>query len=152
MTLCGIYQNRLAHEYFDLVVSSVLALAFHPLSPRNLTFAGGLDLGVVAPDFTAARVVADKDAGGRNARTDQLERMRCRAVCEQLLAATEDDRRRKNAKLVVQIVGEQCMHDFGAALGDEIRAGGLSRGLKVPALSVDKRAPSLTQAAKMTRS
>src|SRR5439155_10291264 len=72
-------------------------------------------------DLTAALVVADKDAGGRNARAGQLERMRRRAVREELLAAAQHHRHCEDAHRVDQIVGEQCMHELGTALRDEVR-------------------------------
>src|SRR5206468_6692960 len=101
----------------------MLAFALYPFLTGDLTLAAvDADRAVDDLDLTAALVVADKDAGGRNPRAGQLERMRRRAVREQLLAAAENDRHRKNAHRVDQIVGEQCMHEFGTALRDEVRA------------------------------
>src|SRR5258706_13741559 len=48
--------------------------------------------------------------------------MRRRAVREQLLAAAENDRHRKNAHRIDQVVGEQCMHELGTALREEVGA------------------------------
>src|SRR5712692_6041910 len=104
-------------------VGKPLALALHPFLTGDLTLAAvDAERAVDDLDLTVALVVADHDAGGRNARAGQLERMRRRAVREQLLAAAENDRQRKNAHRVDQIVGEQCMHEFGTALRDKVRA------------------------------
>src|SRR6266852_3047711 len=66
--------------------------------------------------------------------------MRRRAVREQLLAAAENDRHRKNAHRVDQIVGEQCMHEFGTALRDEVRAVLLPQTLHVGDVAEEHRA------------
>src|SRR5205814_1972211 len=118
-----------------------LAFALHPLLTGDLTLAGGTERGVVNLDLTAALVVANKDAGGRNARAGHLERMRCRAVREQPLAAAENDRHRKNAHRVDQIVGEQCVHELGTALRDEVRAVLLLQTLHVGDVAEEHRAP-----------
>ena len=52
----------------------------------------------------------------------QLERMRRRAVGEQLFAAAEHDRHREDGHRVDEVVGEERMDEFGTALGDEVRA------------------------------
>src|SRR6267378_4675421 len=66
--------------------------------------------------------------------------MRRRAVREQLLAAAENDRHRKNAHRVDQIVGEQCMHEFGTALRYEVRAILLLQTLHVGDVAEEHRA------------
>src|SRR5947199_3692037 len=67
--------------------------------------------------------------------------MRIRPVSHNLLAATENDRYRKNAHRVDQIVGEQCMHELGTALRDEVRTVLLLQTLHVGDVSEEHRAP-----------
>src|SRR5262245_59473698 len=65
----------------------LLALALHARPAGNLTFAGGILHGVANLDVTLSLVMADDQAIWRDAGTTQLERMRCRAIGEELLAA-----------------------------------------------------------------
>src|SRR2546429_4322363 len=62
-----------------------LALALHALLAGNLTFAGGIERGAANLDLTLSLVTADDQAIWRDARPGQLERMRRRAVSEELL-------------------------------------------------------------------
>src|SRR5437667_3653986 len=101
---------------------SPLALALHALPAGNLTFAGGIERSAANLDLTLSLVMADDQAIWRDAGPSQLERMRCRAVSEQLFAAAKHDRHREDAHSVDQVIGEQRVDEFGTALGDEIRA------------------------------
>ena len=47
--------------------------------------------------------------------------MRRRAVREELFAAAKHDRQREDTHRVDQIIGEQRMDEFGAALSNEVR-------------------------------
>src|SRR5262245_60597787 len=108
-----------------------LVLALHPLLAGNLTFAGGIERRVANLDLALALVVADDQAVWRDAGTGQLERMRRRAVGEQLFAAAKHDRNREDAHSVDEVVGEQRVDEFGTALGDEVRAILLPQALHV---------------------
>src|SRR5436190_24255816 len=66
-----------------------LALALHALPAGNLTFAGGIERSVANLDLTLSLVMADDQAIWRDAGPSQLERMRRRAVGEQLFAAAK---------------------------------------------------------------
>src|SRR5207249_11427452 len=68
-------------------VGKPLALALHALLAGNLTFAGGIERSVANLDLTLSLVMADDQAIWRDAGPSQLERMRRRAVGEQLFAA-----------------------------------------------------------------
>src|SRR5512143_2193714 len=81
--------------------------------------------------------MADDEAIWRDAGPRQLERMRRRAVGEQLLAAAEHDRHREDAHRVDQVIGEQSVDEFGAALGDEVRAVFLLQALHVGDVAQD---------------
>src|SRR5204863_5117874 len=87
-----------------------------------LAFAWRIDQNVGSLDLTLPLVMADDQAGWSDAGAGKLERMRRRAVGEQLLAATKDYRHREGADGVDQVVGEQRVDEFGTALGDEVRA------------------------------
>src|SRR5262245_16876290 len=99
-----------------------LAFALHPLLARGLRFAGVVQRCVTDLDLTAALIVRDHEARARDARAGKLVAMRRRAIREQLLAAAENDWDREDAHRVYQIVREQRVHEFSAALGDEVRA------------------------------
>src|SRR5438105_10709626 len=99
-----------------------LALALHALSAGNLTFAAGIERSVANPDLTLSLVMADDQAIWRDAGPGQLERMRRRAVGEQLFAAAKHDRHCEDAHSVDQVIGEQRVDEFGTSLGDEVRA------------------------------
>jgi hypothetical protein len=43
-------------------------------------------------------------------------------MINRLLAAAENDRNGEGGHAINEVAGEQRMHEFGAALGDEIRA------------------------------
>src|SRR5204863_9920021 len=103
-------------------VGKPLALALHALPAGNLTFAGGLERSVANLDLTLSLVMADDQAIWRDAGPGQLERMRRRAVGEQLFAAAKHDRHCEDAHSVDQVIGEQRVDEFGTALGDEVRA------------------------------
>ena len=75
--------------------------------------------------------MADDQAIWRDAGPGQLERMRRRAVGEQLLAAAKHDRHREDAHRVDQVIGEQRVDEFGTALGDKVRAVFLLQALHV---------------------
>src|SRR5439155_10439270 len=75
----------------------LLALALHALPAGNLTFAGGIERSVDNLDLTLSLVMADDQAVWRDAGPSQLERMRRRAVGEQLFAAAKHDRHREDA-------------------------------------------------------
>src|ERR671934_2916302 len=68
-------------------VGEPLALALHPLPPGDLAIARGIEGGVANIDRTRSLVMADDQAMWRDARPSQLERVRRRAVGEQLFAA-----------------------------------------------------------------
>src|SRR6267378_7816707 len=74
-----------------------LALALHALPAGNLTLAGGIKRSVVNLDLTLSLVMADNQAIWRDAGLSQLERMRRRAVGEQLFAAAKHDRQCEDA-------------------------------------------------------
>src|SRR4029453_255343 len=71
-----------------------LALALHALTASKLAFTGGTEQSVVDFDLPLSLVVANDHAFGRDAGPGQLERMRRRAVGEQLFAAAKHDRHR----------------------------------------------------------
>src|SRR5438309_12047621 len=102
--------------------ANLLALALHALPAGNLTFAGGIERSVANLDLTLSLVMADGQAIWRDAGPSQLERMRRRAVGEQLFAAAKHDRHCEDAHSVDQVIGEQRVDEFGTALGDEVRA------------------------------
>src|SRR3981189_1744900 len=83
-------------------VGKPLALALHALPAGNLTFAGGIEPRVANLDLTLSLVMADDQAIWRDSGPHQLERMRRRAVGEQLLAAAKHDRHREDADGVDQ--------------------------------------------------
>src|SRR5262245_31214058 len=95
------------------------ALPLHALLAGRLPFAGRLERRVADSDPTLSLVVADDQARWRNAGPGQLERMRRRAVGEQLLATAQHERQREDADGVDQVVGEQGVDELGAALGEE---------------------------------
>src|ERR687892_1423424 len=103
-------------------VGKPLALALHALLAGNLTFAGGIERSAANLDLTLSLVMADDQATWRDAGPSQLERMRRRAVGEQLFAAAKHDRHREDAHSVDQVIGEQRVDEFGTALADEVRA------------------------------
>src|SRR5436309_11278632 len=94
-----------------------LALALHALPAGNLTFAGGIERSAANLDLTLSLVMADDQAVWRDAGPSQLERMRRRAVGEQLFAAAKHDRHCEDAHSVDQVIGEQRVDEFGTALG-----------------------------------
>src|SRR3981081_2051946 len=100
----------------------LLALALHALLAGNLTFAGGIECSVGSLDSTLSLVMADDQAIRRYAGPGQLERMRRRAVGEQLFAAAKHDRNREDAHRIDQVIGEQRVDEFCTSLGDEVRA------------------------------
>src|SRR5438874_10283828 len=112
-------------------VGKSLALALHALPAGNLTFAGGIERSVANLDLTLSLVMADDQAIWRDAGPGQLERMRRRAVGEQLFAAAKHDRHCEDAHSVDQVIGEQLVDEFGTALGDEVRAVFLLQALHV---------------------
>ena len=57
--------------------------------------------------------------------------MRRRAVREQLLAGAQHDWHRENAHRVDKVVRQQRVHEFSAALGNEVRAILLAQALHV---------------------
>src|SRR6059036_1859298 len=91
---------------------SPLALALHALPAGNLTFAGGIERSVANLDLTLSLVMADDQAICRDAGPSQLERMRRRAVGEQLFAAAKHDRHCEDAHSVDQVIGEQRVDEF----------------------------------------
>src|SRR5438132_9133636 len=117
-----------------------LALALHALPAGNLTFAGGIERSVANLDLTLSLVVADDHAFRRDAGPSQLERMRRRAVGEQLFAAAKHDRHREHADSVDQVIGEQRMDELATALGDEVRAVFLLQALHVGNVAQEHRA------------
>src|SRR5438045_2619453 len=112
-------------------VGKPLALALHALAARNLTYAGGIEQSVADLDLTLSFVMADDQAIWRDAGPGQLERMRRRAVGEQLFAAAKYDRHREDAHGVDQVIREQRVDQLGTALGDEVRAVFLLQALHV---------------------
>src|ERR1700716_366395 len=93
-----------------------LALALDALPAGNLTFAGGIERSVAKLDLTLSLVMADDQAIWRDAGPGRLERVRRRAVGEQLFAAAKHDRQREDAHSVDQVIGEQRVDEFGTAL------------------------------------
>src|SRR5437764_401611 len=67
-------------------VGKPLALALHALPAGNLTFAGGIERGVVDLDLALSLVMADDQAIWRDAGPGQLERMRRRGPTGRSLA------------------------------------------------------------------
>ena len=63
-----------------------------------------------------------------------------RAIGEQLFAAAKHDRHREDAHSVDQVIGEQRVHEFGAALGDEVWAVFLLQPLQVGDVAQEHRA------------
>src|SRR5438132_6123176 len=112
-------------------VGKLLALALHALPAGNLTFAGDIERSVDNLDLTLSLVMADDHALWRDAGSSQLERMRRRAVGEELFAAAKHDRHCEDAHGVDQVTGEQRVDEFGTALGDEVRAVFLLQALHV---------------------
>src|SRR5438874_864406 len=112
-------------------VGKPLALALHALPAGNLTFAGGIERSAANLDLTLSLVMADDQAIWRDAGPSQPERMRRRAVGEQLFAAAKHDRHCEDAHSVDQVIGEQRVDEFGTALGDEVRAVFLLQALHV---------------------
>src|SRR6266545_4419838 len=112
-------------------VGKPLALALHALLAGNLTFAGGIGRSVANLDLTLSLVMADGQSIWRDAGPSQLERMRRRAVGEQLFAAAKHDWHREDAYSIDQVIGEQRVDEFGTALGDEVRAVFLLQALHV---------------------
>src|SRR5438445_8544800 len=98
-----------------------LALALHALPAGNLTFAGGIERSVANLDLTLSLVMADDQAICRDAGPSQLERMRRRAVGEQLFAAAKHDRHCEDAHSVEQVLCDHRVVEFGTALGDVVR-------------------------------
>src|SRR5207302_3170915 len=121
-------------------VGKPLALALHALTAGNLTFAGGIARSVANLDLTLSLVMADDQAICRDAGPSQLERMRRRAVGEQLFAAAKHDRHCEDAHSVDQVLGEQRVDEFGTALGDEVRAVVLLQALHVGDVAQEHRA------------
>src|SRR5688572_17027225 len=117
-----------------------LALALHALLAGNLTFAGGIEHSVANLDLTLSLVMADDQATWRDAGPSQLERMRRRAVGEQLFTAAKHDRHREDAHSVDQVIGEQRVDEFGTALGDEVRTVFLLQALHVGDVAQEHRA------------
>src|SRR5947209_19857734 len=78
-------------------VGKPLALALHSLPAGNLTFAGGIGRSVANLHLTLSLVMADDQTIWRDAGPTQLERMRRRAVGEQLFAAAKHDRHCEDA-------------------------------------------------------
>src|SRR6266550_1196749 len=117
-----------------------LALALHALPAGNLTFAGGIERSVANLDLTLSLVMADDQAIWRDAEPGQPERMRLRAIGEQLFAAAEHDRHREDAHRVDQVIGEQRVDEFGTALGDEVWAVFLLQALHVGDVAQEHRA------------
>src|SRR5216117_996891 len=109
-------------ERMDVPAGKPLAFALHALPAGNLTFAGGIERGVVDLNLTLSLVMADDQAIWRDAGPSQLERMRRRAVGEQLFAAAKHDRHCEDAHSVDQVIGEQRVDELGAALSDEVWA------------------------------
>src|SRR5882724_7908860 len=107
-------------ERTDVPAGKPLALALHALLAGNLTLAGGIARSVANLDLTLSLVMADDQAIWRDAGPGQLERMRRRAVGEQLFAAAKHDRHREDAHGVDQVIGEQRVDELGAALGDQV--------------------------------
>jgi len=63
-----------------------------------------------------------------------------RAVSEQFLATAKYDRHCEDAHCVDQVIGEQCVDEFGTALGDEIRTVFLLQALYVGDVVQEHRA------------
>src|SRR5687768_9191324 len=105
--------GRGAHRIDD--VGRPLALALHALLAGNLTFAGGIERSVANLDLTLSLVMADDQAIWRDAGPSQLERMRRRAVGEELFAAAKHDRPRWRAP-TMQIGRASCRERVESAV------------------------------------
>src|SRR5260370_42322279 len=119
-------------EYrFGIVVTELLA---------GSSLAGLIERFVADLDLTVALVMSDHDARARNARSCQLVRARRRPFGEQRLAAAEHDREGKNGHRVDEVVGQKRIDEFGAALGEKIRAVFVSQTLYVGNAAQEHRA------------
>ena len=84
--------------------------------------------------------MSDHDARARHARSGQLVGVRGRAVGKQLFAAAEHDRDGEDGHRVDEVVGQQCMDEFGAPLGDKIGAVFVPQAFNVGDVAQEHRA------------